>query len=31
MVVIPVGYPAPDAHVPAILKKWLDDVLVRVE
>jgi nitroreductase len=31
MVVIPVGYPAPDAHVPAITKKRLDDVLIRVE
>jgi hypothetical protein len=31
MVVIRVGYPAPDTHVPAIMKKWLDDVLVRVE
>lgn len=28
-VVIPVGYPADDARVPAITKKSLDDVLVR--
>ena len=31
MVVIPVGYPAPGAQVPAITKKPLEDVLIRVE
>jgi nitroreductase len=30
-VLIPVGYPAPDATVPDIRKKPLDQVLVRVE
>ncbi len=29
-VVIPVGYPAPDATVPSITKKPLSDVLIRV-
>jgi len=29
-VLIPVGYPADDAHVPVITKKSLDDVLVRM-
>jgi hypothetical protein len=29
--VIPVGYPADDATVPAITKKPLDEVLVHVE
>ncbi|WP_433338159.1 nitroreductase family protein [Spirillospora sp. CA-294931] len=28
-VVMPVGYPAPDAHVPAITRKPLDDVIIR--
>jgi hypothetical protein len=28
-VVIPVGYPAADAEVPVIVKKPLDEVLVR--
>jgi len=30
-VLIPVGYPAPDATVPVITKKPLESVLVRVE
>lgn len=30
-VVIPVGYPAPDATVPAITRKPLDEILVHVE
>jgi nitroreductase len=30
-VVIPVGYPAPDAAVPAITRKPLDEILVHVE
>lgn len=30
-VVIPVGYPAPDATVPAITKKPLDEIMVRFE
>jgi hypothetical protein len=29
-VVIPVGYPAPDAKVPHITKKPLDEVLVHI-
>ena len=29
-VMIPVGYPAPDARVPLISKKSLDDILVRI-
>lgn len=28
-VLIPVGYPAEDAHVPVITKKSLDDILIR--
>lgn len=28
--VIPVGYPAPDAHVPELTRKSLDQILVRV-
>ena len=27
---IPVGYPAADAHVPTLAKKSLDDVLIRI-
>jgi iodotyrosine deiodinase len=27
---IPVGYPAPDARVPALVKKSLDEVLIRI-
>ncbi len=30
-VVIPVGYPAPDARVPVITKKPLDEILIRFE
>jgi iodotyrosine deiodinase len=30
-VVIPVGYPAPEAQVPAITKKPLDEIMVRFE
>jgi iodotyrosine deiodinase len=30
-VVIPVGYPAPDAQVPAITKKPLDEIMVRFD
>lgn len=30
-VVIPVGYPAPDATVPAITRKPLDEILVHIE
>jgi iodotyrosine deiodinase len=29
-VLIPVGYPAPDAEVPSLTKKSLDDVMVRL-
>ncbi len=29
--IIPVGYPAPDAQVPAIGKKSLPEILVRYE
>jgi nitroreductase len=31
MVIIPVGYPAPGTQVPAIQRKRLDEVLVRME
>src|SRR5438445_8574376 len=29
-ILIPVGYPAEDAEVPSLTKKWLDDISVRL-